>query len=111
MPGGSGSADFNPFIRRIWKNALPAGYLIAELVAPVWSDGQAEKLVWPTRKQRWQTMKFATEDFVEKVIQDVGKHHKVDTAHVYTLSWSSSGPAPYAASMGVSAIKGSFVAM
>jgi hypothetical protein len=111
LPGGAGSAGFNPFIRRVWKNALPPGYLIAELVAPQWSDNQFETIVWPTRKQKWQGMKFATEDFVEKVIKDVQKKHKIDASKVYTMSWSSGGPAAYAASLGVPAIKGSFVAM
>ncbi|HTQ09442.1 MAG TPA: M56 family metallopeptidase [Fimbriimonadaceae bacterium] len=111
LPGGDGSADFNPFVRRIWKNALPPGYLVAELVAPKWSDDQFQSIVWPTRKARWATMKFATEDFISTVIQQVGKSHKVDASHVYTLSWSSGGPAAYAASLGVSAIRGSFVAM
>lgn len=111
LPGGNGSKDFNPFIRRLWKNALPPGYMIAELIAPKWSDDQFSSIVWPTRKQKWASMKFATEDFIAKVIQEVGKKHKIDAAHVYTLSWSSGGPAAYAASLGLPAIKGSFVAM
>ncbi len=109
LPGGDGGANFNPFIRRIWKNALPPGYLIAQLVAPKWSPDQAQQLVWPTRKQRWQGMKFATEDFMDKVIEDVKKKNKVEK--VYSLSWSSGGPAAYAASMSLTSLKGSFVAM
>lgn len=109
LPGGDGSANFNPFIRRVWKNALPPGYLIAELVAPKWSEDQAQQLVWPTRKVKWQGMKFATEDFIDKVIQDVKKRQKIDK--VFSLSWSSGGPAAYAASLTVPGLKGSFVAM
>jgi hypothetical protein len=37
--------------------------------------------------------------------------HKIGTEHVYTLIWSSSGPAAYAASLTVDEIKDSFVAM
>ena len=37
LPGGDGSADFNPFVRRIHKNALDGSYVVAELVAPAWS--------------------------------------------------------------------------
>src|SRR5262249_42979507 len=32
LPGGDGSAEFNPFVRRIYKNALPDGYLAAQPV-------------------------------------------------------------------------------
>lgn len=35
LPGGSGDARFQPFVTRIAKNALPEGYLVVELVAPV----------------------------------------------------------------------------
>ena len=35
LPGGSGDAQFQPFVTRIAKNALPVGYLVVELVAPV----------------------------------------------------------------------------
>jgi beta-lactamase regulating signal transducer with metallopeptidase domain/predicted esterase len=111
MPGGDGSADFNPFIRRIWKGALPEGYILAQLVAPKWSEDQFSQIVWPTNKQRWASMKFSTEQFLEAVITDVQKSVKVDPRHIYTLSWSSGGPAAYAASMSSRSIKGSFVAM
>jgi predicted esterase len=111
LPGGDGSAEFNPFIRRIWKGALPEGYLICELVAPKWSEEQFQQIVWPTNKQRWATMKFSTEQFLDAVLADVQKSVKVDPAHVYSLSWSSGGPAAYAASLSSRSIRGSLVAM
>lgn len=111
MPGGDGSADFNPFVRRISKFALPPGYVIAELVAPKWSDSQFNQLVWPTHKQRFVGMKFSTEDFVEAVVADVSKKVKIDPSKVFTLSWSSGGPAAYAAALAHGSVKGSFIAM
>jgi len=111
MPGGDGSADFNAFVRRISKFALPDGYVVAELVAPKWSDGQFEQLVWPTHKQRFIGMKFSTEDFVEAVVADVSKKVKVDPSKVFTLSWSSGGPAAYAVGLSHGSVKGSFIAM
>jgi hypothetical protein len=33
LPGGAGTADFHPFVKRIYKNALPEGYLAAQPVA------------------------------------------------------------------------------
>ena len=112
MPGGDGSADFHPFVKRIFVNALPEGWLVAQSVAVQWSKEQAEQVVWPTKKNPRKDMKFSTEEFVEAVIADVGKAHKLDAKHVYTLSWSSSGPAAYAISLQEkTAVRGSFIAM
>ena len=33
LPGGDGSADFHPFVKRIYKNAIPEDYLLAQPVA------------------------------------------------------------------------------
>ena len=56
-------------------------------------------------------MKFSTEEFVEAVIKDVADKHKIDPERVFTLTWSSSGPAAYAVSLSSDKITGSFVAM
>jgi len=112
MPGGDGSADFRPFVQRIWKHVLGENYLIAQLVAPQWSEEQAEKLVWPTERNPWPKAKFTTEAFLQHVIADVEERHELDLEHIYTLSWSSSGPAAYAYSLAKSTrVTGSFVAM
>ena len=111
LPGGDGGEDFNPFLRRVWKNALPPGYLMAQVVAPKWSDDQASQLVWPTKKVRWTGMKFSTEELVEAVIKDVAAKNAVDPSKVYVLAWSSGGPAAYAAAMNAPSVKGAFVAM
>src|SRR5687767_162906 len=65
LPGGPGSADFHPFVKRIFKYALPEGYLAAQPVAVKWADDQA--IVWPTEGTRAHVpgMKFTTEEFVE----------------------------------------------
>lgn len=110
MPGGDGSADFHPFVKRIFANALPDGYLAAQPIAVKWTDDQ--EVVWPTAKLKVEKMKFTTEDFVAAVIADVGKKHKLDPARTFTLSWSSSGPAVYAISLQEKpVVAGSFVAM
>ena len=62
LPGGDGSADFHPFVKRIYKNAVPEGYLLAQPVAVKWAEGQ--EIVWPTDKNRVEGMKFSTEAFV-----------------------------------------------
>jgi predicted esterase len=56
-------------------------------------------------------MKFATEDFVAAVLSDVRARHKVDPKRVFTLSWSSGGPAAYAVSLSDKGVKGSLIAM
>jgi predicted esterase len=112
MPGGGGGAEFQPFVKHIFTNALSADWLVVQPVAVQWDPEQAKSLVWPTQAAPWKKMKFSTEEFIEAVIADAGKQHKIDPPHVYTLSWSSSGPAAYAIALQEkTAVRGSFVAM
>ncbi|MGL6194212.1 MAG: hypothetical protein ACRC2T_05260, partial [Thermoguttaceae bacterium] len=98
MPGGDGSADFHPFVRRIWKYAMAeSNFIIAQPIALKWTEDQY--IVWPTETNKVSKQEFSTEKFVESVISDVSKRVKVDPKHVYTLSWSSSGPAAYATAL------------
>jgi predicted esterase len=110
MPGGGGGENFHPFVRRIYKNALGDKFLVAQPVAFKWHG--AQRIVWPTKVNPTRNQKFATEDFIEAVIQDVKKQHKINKRNIFTLSWSSSGPAAYAISLQKSTqVKGSFIAM
>ena len=112
MPGGDGSAEFHPFVKRIVKNGLPNGYLAAQPIAVKWTDGQ--QIVWPTETSKAEGQKFSTETFVKDVIADVRgvQKQKIDPAKIFTLSWSSSGPAAYAISLTKdTGVVGSFVAM
>ena len=110
LPGGDGSAEFNPFVKRIYANALPDGYLVAQLVAV--SSKNKNQTVWPTQQLKDAKQTFTTESFIANVVKDVKKSVKIDDARVFTLSWSSGGPAAYAASMADDTpVKGSFVAM
>ena len=110
MPGGDGSADFNPFIRRMFKYAMNNDYLVVQPVAFKWKPNQ--QIVWPTRKNKVDGQKFATEDFVEAIIRDVEAKYKVDKKAVYTLTWSSSGPAAYAIALAKDTpVTGSYIAM
>src|SRR4051794_17987835 len=89
MPGGPGTAEFHPFVKRIYKNAVPDGYVAAQPVAVKWNDKQ--EIVWPTAndKDKIDGLKFTTEEFVAAVIDEVAAKHKLDPARVFTLSWSS----------------------
>jgi predicted esterase len=110
LPGGDGSADFHPFVKNIQASALPEGYLVAQLVA-VPSRNQ-NQIVWPTAKSKDAKQTFTTESFIVGVVDDVKKAAKIDPEKIFTLSWSSGGPAAYAVSVAKdSPIKGSFVAM
>jgi predicted esterase len=109
LPGGDGSADFHPFIKRIYKNAAPEGYLVAQPVAVKWT--QKQEIVWPTAKSRVDGMKFSTEELVAAVIADVQGRHPLDAERTFTLTWSSSGPAAYAISLTNPKVTGSFIAM
>jgi predicted esterase len=110
LPGGDGSAAFNPFIKNLAKFGIGASYLVAQPVAPRWRKEQ--KVVWPTAVNVVPGMEFTTEAFIEAVVKDVAEAHAIDRGRIFTLSWSSGGPAAYAASMteGTS-IKGCYVAM
>jgi predicted esterase len=109
LPGGPGSADFHPFVKRIYKNSVPEGYVLAQPVAVKWTPKQ--EIVWPTAKAKVDGAKFTTEEFVDLVIEDVRAKHSVDPKKVFTLSWSSSGPAAYPVSLTNPKVRGSFVAM
>jgi poly(3-hydroxybutyrate) depolymerase len=109
LPGGDGSAEFNPFVKRIFLNALPETYLAAQPVAVKWSPKQ--QITWPTEKSRVPGMKFSTEKFVGAVIKDVAAKKKINPERIFTLSWSSGGPAAYVCSLSEKKIKGSIVAM
>jgi predicted esterase len=109
LPGGSGDAGFHPFIKRIYKNALPDGYILAQPVAVKWTDKQ--QIVWPTNKSRVEGMKFSTEEFVDAVIKDAGGRHPLDPERIFTFAWSSSGPAAYSISLSNKKVTGSFIAM
>jgi predicted esterase len=97
LPGGDGSRDFMPFVKRIYKYALNSDYLVEELVAPKWA--KSEQIVWPTAKDGAAASKFAAEKFIAAVVDDAAKRRKIDRRHVFALGWSSGGPAVYAASL------------
>lgn len=111
LPGGDGSAEFLPFVKTLFRDTFPKGYLAAQPVAVKWHDDQ--EIVWPTAKDRKHVpgMKFTTEEFVEAVIDDVVARYTIDKTRVFTLSWSSSGPAAYPISLTSKKVTGSFVAM
>jgi predicted esterase len=110
LPGGDGSAEFNPFVKRIWQNALPDGYLVAQLVA-VPSD-MKNQIVWPTAKDKDPKQNFTTEQFIEAVVKEVKSKHKIDERRVFALAWSSGGPAVYASMLSKDTpLTGAFVAM
>ncbi len=112
LPGGDGSADFQPFVKQIWEKAIGERYLAAQLVAVEWQPGQFQRVVWPTQKLAAPGMKFTTEGFVEAVIEDVAKKNRIDRRRVYALAWSSGGPAAYAVSLrAAKPVVGSFIAM
>jgi predicted esterase len=112
MPGGDGSAEFQPFVRNIWKHVLKDRYLVAQLVAVEWTPGQFNRVVWPTEKLKAEGMKFTTEEFAESVVEEVAKKHKIDRKRVFSLGWSSGGPPSYLLSLREKkVVTGSFVAM
>jgi predicted esterase len=110
LPGGDGGEDFHPFVRRLFKHSLRDDFLVAQPIAFKWRPQQ--QIVWPTRTNQVEGQEFSTEEFVEAVISDVSQKFPMDSNFVFTLSWSSSGPAAYAISLSDdSPVKGSYIAM
>lgn len=110
LPGGDGSDDFLPFVKRIWKYALDEDYLVVQLVAPKWSRRQ--QIIWPIGGSRVAGMKVTTEEFLRSALSDLRERVRLDERHVFALGWSSGGPAVFAASLEEnSPLAGSFVAM
>jgi len=111
LPGSDGSADFHPFVRRIWKYAMDeSNFIIAQPIAIRWTPNQ--QIIWATEMNRVDKQEFSTELFVESVIADVANRVKIDLKYVFTLSWSSGGPAAYAVALQEkTAITGSYIVM
>lgn len=93
LPGGDGSAEFNPFAKRIAKFAAPDGLLVVQLVAPKWTEDQY--IIWPTVQTPVKDQQFTTEQFIAAALEDVRTSHKVDEDRLLLMGWSSSGPAVY----------------
>jgi predicted esterase len=109
LPGGDGSVEFQPFIKNIYKQVLDKDYLVLQLVAPKW---KTESNTWPVAHDKMPGTKVPVEVFIKRAIEDLQKRTRIDKRHVYTLSWSSGGPAAYAASVtNDTPVTGSFVAM
>ena len=112
LPGGDGSADFLPFVKRLTENAVGDRHLVAQLVTPRWTADQANQVVWPTRRQKIKAARFATEAFMHAVVDDVKRRYKIDEHYVFALGWSSGGPPVYADLVNPkSPLAGVFVAM
>lgn len=96
MAGGNGQAmDFLPWLRDLTA-PLTDRYLFAVLSAPVWSDDQAESVVWVT--ERWKRefkAKFTVEAFAREAAAEL--HSQIDgLGRSFLFAWSSGGPATYA---------------
>ncbi len=110
IPGGTGGEDFQPFVKRMTKEWLPQGYIVAQLVAKEWTPNQFVRVVWPTAKLPIQEAEFTTDAFVEAVVADVGARKRINSDHVYVMGWSSGGPPAYTAALAEdSSIRGAFI--
>jgi predicted esterase len=111
MPGGPGGAEFTSFVRRIFREACPDDWVIAQLVSVKWTPDQS--VIWPTRFSRVNGMQFTTEEFLAAVVEDVRRKQKlrIDPSRIFQMGWSSSGPAEYAIALHEDRIvTGSYVA-
>ncbi len=112
LPGGDGSTEFQPFVRKIYKDALNNRWLIAQAVAPKWDDKQFERVVWPTQELRYPAAKFMTEEFIKAIVADVRTKARIDRQRIFLLGWSNGGPPCYATALRKDTpVTGAFIAM
>ena len=113
LPGGDGSDEFHPFVKRIYANALPDGYLVAQLVAV--PSKNPNQIVWPTAKT-----KDAEADVHDRVVHRQRRGRRArqaegegrPRARVHALAGPPAAPPPTQASLAKDTpVKGSFVAM
>ncbi|HEY1601279.1 MAG TPA: hypothetical protein VGG64_16880 [Pirellulales bacterium] len=111
ITGGNGGPAFAPMVRRLLKYAMSEEFIVAEPVALPHRGA----IVWPTRGHYIEEIGpplFFSEDFVEAVIQDIGRRHSIDRRFVFTLAWNSSVPAAFAIAMQEStAVTGSYISL
>ncbi len=98
LPGGSGTADFRAFVKRIGRSGAGKEWLVAQLVSKKWTESQYS--VWPTARSRVSGQRFSTEEFIDSVIEEVVRLRSIDRDRIVVLAWSSSGPAVYAHALG-----------
>lgn len=112
LPGGDGSASFQPFLQRVHQNVLKEPWLLVQIVAPRWDEKQFDQVVWPTVGLPYPAARFTTETLIRDVVKDVGKRVQLDTKRIYLLGWSSGGPPCYATLLSPdSPVRGAFIAM
>lgn len=110
MPGGDGSSNFSPFIRRLYKHALDDNWMVAQIVAPRWS--RTQKIVWPLRSDDDPEVEFGSDELFDVVVDDIASRVPVDQEHIYLLAWSSSGPVAYRIALrDEPKLAGAFIAM
>jgi predicted esterase len=110
LPGDENGAGIDPFVKRIHEKSLSKEYLVAQLVPVKWTAEQ--EVIWPTEKTGVEKQGFSTEGFIEAVIKDIKAKYRLNENYIFTLSWSSGGPAAYAYSLQKEkSATGSFIAM
>jgi len=94
LPGGDGSADFHPFVRKIRDHAVGDDMMVAQPLAKQWTNDQ--RIVWPTAANKSAEIQFTTEELIGAIVSDVASKTSIDRQRVYLLAWSSGGPAAWA---------------
>jgi len=96
LPGGSGSADFAPFVGGTLAAALGDDAVVAQIVAPPIAADDKDAIVWPTKRLADDRVDFTMEPIVAEVLKAVRAELRIDPQRIYALGWSSGGPLAYA---------------
>lgn len=90
MPGGDGSAEFQPFVNRVHEVTTKDDVALAQPIAAPLDDGR--EVVWPSGADE---VGSGTEQMVRAVVNDVSRKIELNPRRIFLLAWSSSGQAAY----------------
>ena len=70
---------------------MPLNNGVGVVLMDKWDAQQARGHVWPTTTNPHRSMKFATEQFIDVVLDEIDQDYAIDERHIFILAWSSSG--------------------
>jgi predicted peptidase len=108
LPGGRGDEGFTGWCQSIYRMAIPDDFIAVQMIAPEWNTPSA---IWPTNYFPTPDMKKPIDELFTGMVKDLRKTHKITKNELYTLSWSSGGPAAYVIAATQPEVKGHFIAM
>lgn len=110
LPGGDGSDALQPIVTDLARQAMPPGYLVAQLVAP--KGAEDADVIWPTADSLPEAAEFSAESFVRAAVEYLGERYPLNEQRIFGLGWGSGGEAMAAAAAAErSPLRGAMIAV